>query len=175
MTDTASPPMQFLMSLWDAWQGLTRAGEGQLRGHHGLSLREFIVLSYIGGGTQQPSALAQALNVPRYDISRTLTRLEAAGLLLRQTDAQDARRSELHLSAAGRQLQAQAESTVLEFISRPLAGLAAQPDLPDTLTLSRALRALHPAGPLSPSDTSPHHTEPTQGHHQEPHHKELSR
>lgn len=142
--------MQFLMSLWDVWQGLTRAGEGLLRGRHHLSLREFIVLCYVQGGTRQPSALALALNVPRYDISRTLARLEAAGLLTRQPDAQDARRTELHLTAFGQEVRAQAEATVLEFVGESVQGLAARPDLPDILTVSHALSALHPAPPSSP-------------------------
>ncbi|GHF97150.1 hypothetical protein GCM10017783_06190 [Deinococcus piscis] len=147
--NSTPPALQFLMSLWDVWQGLTRAGEGLLRERHSLSLREFIVLCYVQGGTQQPSALAEALGVPRYDISRTLARLEEAGLLTRQPDAQDARRTTLQLTAAGQASQAQAQATVLEFVGQSIARLSAQPDLPDILTVSRALSALHPTPPSS--------------------------
>lgn len=134
--------MLFLMSLWDAWQGLTREGEALLRGQHGLSLREFIVLSYVGGGDYQPSALAEALGVPRYDISRTLGQLQAAELLTRSPDPADARRSHLRLTAEGETCRAAAEATVLHFISGRLQALSADSNLPDAQALSRALFAL---------------------------------
>ncbi|MCY1702400.1 MULTISPECIES: MarR family winged helix-turn-helix transcriptional regulator [Deinococcus] len=146
------PPLLFLMSLWDAWQSLTREGEGLLRGQHGLSLREFIVLSYVGGGDYQPSALAEALGVPRYDISRTLAGLQAAELLSRSPDPADARRSHLQLTEAGEVRRAAAEATVLKFVAGRLQALESSPELPDALSLSRALFSV--AG--SSESLSPH-------------------
>ncbi|MFC6617613.1 MarR family winged helix-turn-helix transcriptional regulator [Deinococcus radiophilus] len=136
--NTLSPPMLFLMGLWDVWQSLTREGEQLLR-EHGLDLRSFIVLCYVGAGTAQPTALASALGVARYDISRTLKRLEEAGLLERFSDPGDARRSHLTLSSAGVTCQAKAEAALLGLVQSRLDRLQDTPGMPDSRSLGQAL------------------------------------
>ncbi|WP_394649988.1 MarR family winged helix-turn-helix transcriptional regulator [uncultured Deinococcus sp.] len=77
------PELQFMTALWNVWQALSGQGEQALRTRHGLGLRAFITLSHIQAAPTYPAALAQALGLPRYEISRVLGELETRGAVIR--------------------------------------------------------------------------------------------
>ena len=49
------------------WQALAARADLELTRKHGLDLRAFIALSYIGGGVFLPGELACALGLPNYE------------------------------------------------------------------------------------------------------------
>lgn len=146
----AAPELTFLMALWAAWQALTTRGEAELRGRHGLDLRGFIALAYVQGGTDQPAALARELNLPRYEISRVLSGLEARGAVLRAPGSPDARRVTVTATPAGQLLWQAALGTVRDVTGPPLAAL----DPADLAALTRILAALAQAARPGPSSSA---------------------
>ncbi|MFC4639166.1 MarR family winged helix-turn-helix transcriptional regulator [Deinococcus hohokamensis] len=141
MTSPDPLPMAFVQAFWDLWQTLAAQVGAELERRHGLDLRAFITLAYVQGaepGADQPAALARLTGVPRYEMSRILARLEAAGAVTRQGAAPDARRVTVQATPQGRALYAAAEQTVLGLVTPLLAGLGE----PATLDLTTRLRAL---------------------------------
>lgn len=143
-SNLATPEVTFLMALWDAWQALTTRGEAELRARHGLDLRGFIALAYVQGGTSQPAALARELGVPRYEISRVLSGLEARGAVLRAPGGPDARRVTVTATPAGQALWLAALGTVRGVTRPPLASLDPAALTALTHTLSALAHAARP-------------------------------
>jgi DNA-binding MarR family transcriptional regulator len=151
--DLATPEVTFLMALWAAWQALSTRGEAELRARHGLDLRGFIALAYVQGGTRQPAALARELNVPRYEISRVLSGLEARGAVVRAPGGPDARRVSVTATPAGQALWQAALGTVRDVTGPPLTSL----DPAALATLTRTLAALaHAARPEHSTQETAH-------------------
>ncbi|CAM3827149.1 MarR family winged helix-turn-helix transcriptional regulator [Deinococcus frigens] len=136
-----SPELQFLTALWDTWQALTTVGEARLRERHGLDLRGFIALSYLQGGPQQPADLARELGVPRYEVSRVLSALDALGAVTRQRTETDGRGVMVHITPAGRERWAAALHTVRALTGPPLAPLGAEQQLTLIQTLQGVAQA----------------------------------
>ncbi|MFC4427890.1 MarR family winged helix-turn-helix transcriptional regulator [Deinococcus navajonensis] len=134
-------PMAFVQAFWDLWQTLAARVEAELDTRHGLDLRAFITLAYVQGaepGTDQPGALARLAGVPRYEMSRMLSRLEAAGAVIRQGDTNDARRVRVQATPQGRALYSAAEQSVLNLVAPLLADVGQ----PAALELTTRLRGL---------------------------------
>lgn len=134
-------PMAFMQAFWEVWQTLAARVEAALGTRHGLDLRAFITLAYVQGeepGADQPAALARLTGVPRYEMSRILSRLETGGAVTRQNTHSDARRVTVSATPEGRVLYAEAEQTVLEVV----APLLRQLGEPATAGLTGTLRQL---------------------------------
>ncbi|OLV16538.1 MarR family winged helix-turn-helix transcriptional regulator [Deinococcus marmoris] len=148
-----SPELHFLTALWDTWQALTTVGEARLRRHE-LDLRSFIALSYLQGGPQQPADLARELGVPRYEISRVLSVLDALGAVTRERGAitqngADGRGVIVRITPAGRERWAAALQTVRTLTGPPLAHL----DGAQQLSLIQTLQGVAHAAQQQPQHT----------------------
>ncbi|CAM3360771.1 HTH marR-type domain-containing protein [Deinococcus saxicola] len=144
-----SPELRFLTALWDTWQALTTVGEARLRTRHGLDLRSFIALSYLQSGPQQPADLARELGVPRYEISRVLSALDALGAVTRERGGTDGRGVIVHITPAGRERWATALQTVRALTGPPLAHLGTR----QQLTLIQTLQGVAHAARQQPQHT----------------------
>jgi DNA-binding MarR family transcriptional regulator len=81
----------------------------------GISDRDSSILAHLDERVPMTAAaLAQHVGIGRPAMSATIKRLLARGLITQQTDANDARRRQLHLTAAGR--RALGESSVLDTV-----------------------------------------------------------
>jgi DNA-binding MarR family transcriptional regulator len=69
----------------------------------GLDIKELFVLAAIDENPY-PAALAATLCMPKPTVTTHLKRLEAAGFVRRQIDADDLRRHRLEVTAAGRKV-----------------------------------------------------------------------
>jgi DNA-binding MarR family transcriptional regulator len=85
---------------------LHRSGVGRLDtalAGRGVALRDYYVLVCIGeGGPLSQQRVADRLGLDRSDLVKVLDRLEAAGWVSRERDAEDRRRHVLTLTEAGR-------------------------------------------------------------------------
>jgi DNA-binding MarR family transcriptional regulator len=96
----------------DAWRGLLRAHsslakrlDSALEGSHGLPLRAFEVLHYLGdspGGKMRMCDLAEEAQLSRSGLTRLVDRLEREGLATRCSCEHDARGAYACLTDAGR-------------------------------------------------------------------------
>jgi len=80
----------------------------------GLSLSAaapLLVIARLGDGVRQRDVAEEAAIDPAA-IARSVNQLEKDGLLLRRTDASDARAKTLHLTAAGRELAARLDGAL---------------------------------------------------------------
>lgn len=88
--------------------------DARLKEHHGLSLAFFESLYFIGrtpDGSLRVGALAQALRITVGATSKLVDRIEAAGLIRREVDADDRRASRVALTEAGKHKLAEASTT----------------------------------------------------------------
>lgn len=92
----------------------------------GLSATQFIVLNMLGekGRGTTPAYLARQLNVDVTTTMRTADSLAARGLLLKEKDPADRRRSLLALTAAGKKVHARMHSA---FIAQVVSAFTAMP------------------------------------------------
>ena len=122
-----------LSGRWDTDQQLGWAGlmeisrllpakhDREMQAAHGLSLT---LLSLLGRLDERDEAAPQArdlavdLNLSPGRISRHLTTLEAAGLLVRSHNADDGRALDVELTQAGRDRLAAARRTALDLVER---------------------------------------------------------
>jgi len=89
-------------------------------------------------GAVRPSDLASAVGLDLSTVSRRLARLEAQGLLLRDTDPDDARASRVRLSAAGKNVLGGVLANRAKVLHDVLAGW----DEPARTELAALLRRL---------------------------------
>lgn len=95
-----------------AWQRSAGAAFEQM----GLSLSAaapLLVIARLGDGVRQKD-IAEEAGIDPAAIARSVTQLERDGLLLRQTDAGDARAKILHLTPSGRALVAKLNDAIDE-------------------------------------------------------------
>jgi DNA-binding MarR family transcriptional regulator len=85
---------------------LSRGAELRYRREFGVSLWEWRSVGLLGGAEQPLSLneLARSAGIHKSQMSRVVSSLAKRGLVLRKTDAADARGVRLELSAAGRRL-----------------------------------------------------------------------
>ncbi|WP_195167906.1 MarR family winged helix-turn-helix transcriptional regulator [Mycobacteroides abscessus] len=91
-----------------------------------LDLADFVALRSIESGTNSPGDLARELGLNPSVLSRTLTKLANAGLVRREVDAGDSRRSRVRLTAAGLRATTQLADHVRPHLAERLQRL--QPD-----------------------------------------------
>ncbi|GAA4010078.1 hypothetical protein GCM10022631_23250 [Deinococcus rubellus] len=116
-------PLRFLNAYWTLWQALAQPVDSALARRHSLDLRAFIALSYVQGGATSPGELADAMSIPRYEVSRTLDRLSHLGAITRLSDPANARRRLLSATPSGQALWNAALATVQAVTQPPLHAL----------------------------------------------------
>lgn len=133
MTTTASAPTElrqevdrFLRGMWRFNRMLGQQLPPLLEERHGINPRMYYILRAIQGGDHYPKVLADHLKIPTTLMSRHLDGLGKAGLIERQIDEQDSRRTRLSLTGKGEQVVREADETVHELVSARLAGLDPQ-------------------------------------------------
>ena len=93
--------------LMKAGMHATRAIESALD-EVGLSAREFLVLTYVGGEAMSQQELSRRLGIDPTLVVALVDGLESRGLLSRARDPDDRRRYALSLTAAGKRLRKRA-------------------------------------------------------------------
>ncbi|MDO4247263.1 MAG: MarR family winged helix-turn-helix transcriptional regulator [Deinococcus sp.] len=68
---------------------------------HGLDMRRFFILFHIRKGMVYPKELSETLQIPSTLLSRYIDQLAKQGLLERQIDERDSRRTRLSLTTQG--------------------------------------------------------------------------
>lgn len=142
MTDSTHPSssIQLLAAIWNLWQSLAADGTARLRGECGLNLKSFIALSYLEGRAYQPAELADAMQMPRYEVSRLLGELEGKGYVQRLRHPADGRQINIELTPQGVAAW-QAGIQTAEAVTEPyLAGLDAAKRADLILTLAGLAR-----------------------------------
>ncbi|WP_040382810.1 MarR family winged helix-turn-helix transcriptional regulator [Deinococcus apachensis] len=133
MTQTVPPPPElrqevdrFLRGMWRFNRMLGQQLAPLLEERHGINPRMYHVLRSIQKGDHYPKVLADHLKIPTTLISRYLDGLSKAGLIERQIDEQDSRRTRLSLTGRGEQVVRETDETLHELVSGQLARLDPQ-------------------------------------------------
>lgn len=128
MASRATPPTQLTERELGAWRGFLRAHaalirelDSELEHEHGLPLTSYEVLLFLSdapGRRLRMSELADSVLLSRSGVTRLVDRLEAAGLLTRESCPSDARGSFAVLTDAGAQALRRARATHLAGVRR---------------------------------------------------------
>ncbi len=102
-----------------------------------LETKEFFLLAALDTHPS-PTELARALKLPKPSITFMVKRMEAAGYLRRVAEPEDARRSRLTLTAAGRRAMEEARAILEGIFGERLARLTA----PQRAELARLLQCM---------------------------------
>ncbi len=111
---TPSNRIQWLSDLIRVEIALWERIDARLRHEHSLSLAFFETLYFVGcapEGTLRVGELARAVGITVGAASKLVDRVEAAGLIRREADAEDRRASRVALTDAGREALAVASAT----------------------------------------------------------------
>ncbi|TKC99476.1 MarR family winged helix-turn-helix transcriptional regulator [Polyangium fumosum] len=116
-------------SPWELWtlhfemtMGVMAEVEPEVRAQ-GIEMKEFFLLGKLDDHPY-PADLARALLMPKPTITFMVKRLEAAGFVKRQTEADDLRRFRLTLTPSGRKAMEAARKILDEAFGRRLARLS---------------------------------------------------
>jgi DNA-binding MarR family transcriptional regulator len=93
---------------------------------YSLGPRGTWMLSLISGGVVFPHELAEVFKIGRSLVTAELVRLTEAGLIASRPGAQDRRRSELTLTAAGQTAVSEVRGEMARIISKALEGYSAE-------------------------------------------------
>lgn len=102
-----------------------------------LEMKEFLLLTELDAHPN-PAELARVLMTPKPTVTFWIKRLEAAGYLEREVDADDLRRFHLTMTAAGRRAMESAKEILSEEFSKRLGRLTQA----QRLELSRILERM---------------------------------
>lgn len=120
----------------------------------GLHHREFRLLAFLSGSEGLTvGELADLAVLERPTVSKMLDRLQAQGWVVRQPDAADRRRSELHLTESGQALLQEATPRVQALLHRYQEGLDAQAQVEFVAAVKAFFERVRDAQPPSPNDT----------------------
>lgn len=119
-TTSASPSLEFCLSLAKVHARLTRRFDGRLGSWHGLSFADFILLLQLSrapGSKLRRVDLATELGLTGSAVTRALIPLEKIGLVTREPDPRDARVGYAVLSRSGQRVVREALESA-EMISQ---------------------------------------------------------
>ena len=117
--------MSEFVTLFTRASKLMRAAADEAYGRHGVRLGQNLVLAALADEDGlTPGELAHRLQVTTPTIVKMATRMDAAGLLSRRRDPNDARLVRLYLSDHGRAAAGPIEDERLRLQERALAGLS---------------------------------------------------
>lgn len=150
---------RFLGGLWRLNRRLKQLTEPILADAGDLDLQRFVVLRAIECGSVYPKDLSAQLGIIPTQLSRLLDTLATRGLLSRQLDPQDSRRTLLSVTPQGTDLTRRASHAIGETVAGRLQAMPPE-RLAATLTaidlLAGAEGFLDPAvTPAAPAQTSP--------------------
>jgi len=115
------PGLAFLKAHFLLHRALTARVGMRLEREQGIEVRDLIALSFIAwGGVNTPTELARELQLPKYEVSRSLERLVALGAVTRTLDPVDARRTRVHLTESGREFHERSIAAVQETVGPAL-------------------------------------------------------
>lgn len=117
---------------------------------HGLDMRRFFILFNVRKGTVYPKELSETLQIPSTLLSRYLDQLVKQGLLERQIDERDSRRTRLNVTAAGQSTFQAVVDDIKAYTSQRLVHL--QPEqlfaMLDAMDMLTSLPGIaHPTAP----------------------------
>jgi DNA-binding MarR family transcriptional regulator len=146
VADTGEPLSPALFrALAKAFKGVN-AELGRRLEPHGVHPGQDYVLDELWHRDGQPvGVLAGRIGVEVPTLVRTLTRMEAAGLLRREADPADGRRAIVRLTARGRELEAVVPGILAEVTEQAAAGMS-EAEREQLVDLLRRLRANLAAG-----------------------------
>ena len=137
MTEPLSPAL--FRALAKAFKGVN-AELGRRLEPHGVHPGQDYVLDELWHQDGQPvGVLAGRIGIEVPTLVRTLTRMEAAGLLRREADPADGRRAIVRLTDRGRELEGVVPGILAEVTERATAGMS-EAEAEQLLTLLRELR-----------------------------------
>ena len=117
--------MSEFVTLFTRASKLMRAAADEAYGRHGVRLGQNLLLAALADEDGlTPGELAHRLQVTTPTIVKMATRMDAAGLLSRRRDPNDARLVRLYLSDHGRAAAGPIEDERLRLQERALAGLS---------------------------------------------------
>lgn len=154
---------RFLGGLWRLNRRLKQLTEPVLAEEGDLDLQRFVVLRAIECGAVHPKDLSSQLGIIPTQLSRLLDALATRGLLSRQLDPQDSRRTLLSVTPQGTDLTRRASHAIGQTVAGRLQALA-----PERLALTLAAiemlggaeSFLDPAATAAPAQTPPAQTPP---------------
>ncbi len=129
---------EFQSAFWAAKRAIGVAAEAAYHRHGVRSGQQFILRCLWDADGQTPGEIAKRLDLATPTVTRTATRMEAAGLIHRAPHPSDARLVRLCLTAKGRALETTIAEEIRKLSARSLAGL----DEETRATLIRALRTI---------------------------------
>jgi DNA-binding MarR family transcriptional regulator len=115
----------FQTAFWDAKKAITAAAEAAYSRHGVRAGQQFILRALWEADGRTPGELAKQLGLATPTVTRTATRMEAAGLLRRAPHPADARLVRLCLTEKGKALQETMAAEARALTARALHGLDA--------------------------------------------------
>lgn len=102
MTDlTAEETLKFMGGLWKLNRRIKQSVQPLIAEQYGLDIRKYFILQNIRHGRVYPKQIAENLDMPSTLLSRYLDGLHTQGLIERQIDPHDSRRTLLSVTPAG--------------------------------------------------------------------------
>lgn len=114
--------VRFLAGLWQLNRRIKQDIE-PLLAEHGLDVRQFFLLVSIRRGAVYPKDLSEQMQLPATLLSRYLDQLAKRGLMERQIDPQDSRRTRLSLTPLATETLQAASGGIRAYTSRRLQDL----------------------------------------------------
>lgn len=136
------PALAFLRELWALDHALGSTSK-RMHDRMGITAQQRMVLRFIGKFPGITGAeLAAMLHIEKSTLSLALKRLEEGGLVARDRDAADARKTHIVLTARGRRLDRPAVGTVEQAVTRALNGTSSRDVATVRSFLQRLVRLL---------------------------------
>ena len=118
-----SAASRFFVAHWRIGRAVHEYVSPRLEQNHGLSYRDFLVLTAVTRGVHYPTELSEKLKLPKDTMSRIVQTLLQAGLLERTIDPADSRRTRLEATLTGQQLHAEVKKSIEGLLEPLLEGL----------------------------------------------------
>lgn len=131
---------RFQPAFWQAKHAMTKAADAVYRRHGVRQGQQYLLMCLWGRDGQTPGEIAATTGLATPTITRSATRMEAAGLLRREPHATDKRLVCLRLTAEGQRLRQVLNEEMSRLSDRALAGLSPG-DRANLTTMMRTIRA----------------------------------
>lgn len=116
---------EFQPAFWMAKQAMTRAADALFRRHGVRQGQQYLLMCLWHRDGQTPGEIAAAIGLATPTVTRSATRMEAAGLLKRTPHPSDRRLVCLRLTDEGKRLRRVLNDEVSRLSERALSGLSA--------------------------------------------------
>jgi DNA-binding MarR family transcriptional regulator len=155
MEPTAPDALRLIRRVFQLELVLHQAIDRPLRASTGLSTTELFVLRAAALGFERPRQIARRLAMAAPNVSRALTTLERADLIVRHEASDDRRQTVVRVTSAGRSVLTLAQTVAVTELSRSFPGLrpetlAEAVPMLDALWHELAVDAVYGDGPGAP-------------------------